>query len=144
VIAAAVYVDRLRAQAEAAAATETAWRKEAATRTEQLARKRAEAFRRWNVLRDMGEAMRGVADRDHAVGAGIANVRERLGWPSVPSDSQQEVLTALRPVALAMLEPEGDVGGSVTTFEDWFLTRTGRGFWTLLDQPVVDTPVVDF
>ena len=143
-IAAAAYIDRLRAQAETAAATEKAWRKEAATRTELLAQQRAEAFRRWNVLRDMGNAMRGVEDQDQAIGAGIANVRERLGWPSAPSDTQQEVLTALRPVALGMLEPEGDVDGSLTTFENWFLTRTGRSFWTLLDQPVVDTPVVDF
>jgi hypothetical protein len=144
VIAAARYLDNLRAGAEAAAAAEAAWRKEAAARTELLERARAESFRRWNVLRAMSGAMRGIDDREQAVAAGLGNVCERLGWRSVADESQQAVLTALRPVAVAMLEPEGDVDAAVSTFEDWFLARTGRGFWTLLDQRVVDTPVVDF
>jgi len=142
--AAAEFLAGLHAQANAAAAEETAWRKEAARRGKLLEQARAHAFRRWNVLRDLSAAMQGDAeDREAAVARGLAQVRQRLGWPDVPDASRQAVLEALRPVALALLG-EGEPAETVVTFESWFEARTGGSFWALLDQPAYDTPVVDF
>jgi hypothetical protein len=141
---AAEFMAGLHAQANAAAAEETAWRQEAARRGELLERARAHAFRRWNVLRELSAAMQGDAeDREAAVARGLAQVRQRLGWPDVPDASRQAVLEALRPVAEALLG-NGEPQEAVAAFETWFETRTGASFWALLDQPVYDTPVVDF
>ena len=138
------FLAELHSRASAAAAEETAWRQEAAKRGKMLETKRAHAFRRWNVLRDLSAAMPADAgDRDAAVALGLAQLRQRLGWPEAPDPSRQAVLEALRPVALALLG-EGKPTEAIAAFEAWFETRTGGSFWALLDQPVHDTPVVDF
>ena len=138
------FLAELHSRASAAAAEETAWRQEAAKRGKMLETKRAHAFRRWNVLRDLSAAMPGEPeDRDAAVACGLAQVRQRLGWQDTPDPSRQAVLDALRPVALALVG-EGDPGEAIAAFEAWFEARTGNNFWALLDQPVQDMPVVDF
>ena len=141
---AAEFLAELHAQANAAAAEEAAWRQEVARRGRLLEQARAHAFRRWNVLRDLSAAMQGDAeDREAAVARGLAQVRQRLGWPDAPDPSRQAVLDALRPVAEALLG-NGEPQEAVAAFETWFETRTGASFWALLDQPVQDMPVVDF
>lgn len=138
------FLTELHARAQAAAAEETAWRQEAARRGRQLEQARAHSYRRWNVLRDLGAALQGdLEDRDAAVARGLAQLRQRLGWPEAPDPSRQAVLDALGPVALALLG-EGEPDEAVAAFEAWFEARTGGSFWDLLDQPVQDMPVVDF
>lgn len=138
------FLTELHARAQTAAAEETAWRREAARRGRLLETVRAHAFRRWNLLRDLAAAMPGEPeDRDAAVAHGLAQLRQRLGWPDPPDPSRQAVLDALRPVALALLG-EGEPDEAVAAFEAWFEARTGGSFWALLDQPVQDMPVVDF
>ena len=138
------FLTGLRARAEAAAAEEAAWRQEAARHGRALELARTHAFRRWNVLRDLHAAMQGGGeDRELSVARGLAQVRQRLGWPDAPEPSRQAVLDALRPVAVALLG-EGEPDAAIAEFEGWFETRTGGSFWALLDQPVYDTPVVDF
>ena len=141
---AAAFLTDLHARAQTAAAEETAWRQEAARRGRLLEQTRAHAFRRWNVLRDLDAAMAGEPeDRDAALARGIAQLRQRLGWPDAPDPARQAVLDALRPVALALLG-KGEPDEAVAAFEAWFEARTGGSFWALLDQPVQDMPVVDF
>ena len=137
------FLTDLRARAEAAAAEEASWRQEAARRGKALELARTHAFRRWNVLRDLHRAMQGGEERELAVARGLAQVCQRLGWPEAPDPARQAVLDALRPVAAALLG-EGEPDAAVAAFEGWFEARTGGSFWALLDQPVYDTPVVDF
>ena len=138
------FLAELHARASAAAAEETAWRQQAAKRTRTLEQARAHAFRRWNVLRDLSAVMAGEPeDPEAAVVLGLAQLRQRLGWPGTPDPFRQDVLEALRPVALALLG-EGAPDGAIEAFEAWFEARTGNSFWALLDQPIADMPVVDF
>jgi len=143
--AAASYLDNLAAAAERAGAAEDAWRREATQRTAALAEARAFAFRRLNLMRAVGAAVAGEPEEPAALAAGAAAFRARLGWETL-SETQTAIEGRFQPVLLALFErhpPEGQAA-ALEAFEAWYRGSYGKAFWDLFEQPVLETPRVDF
>lgn len=144
----AVVLARLDAAKVAADVAETAYRAEAARRTEELARERAHAWRRADLMRSLAAALDGIGDAEMAVAAGQALLRARLGW-SDDSEARAEVLARFAPVAVALFEMESEAApeaalAALAAFEDWYATTRQSAFWYLFEHYLPDTPLVDF
>jgi hypothetical protein len=145
------YLEELHATARAAEQAEAAYRREAARRIVELERERTFAFRRYTLVKNVLAAMRPQAEEAAAVEAARAHLRERFGWPAGQDERHGPVLDAFAPVAAslylaALPEPEVpcDPAQAMAEFERWFEARSGRSFWSLQDEPAVQTPLVDF
>jgi hypothetical protein len=145
-------LDALKAAANQAAASETAFRRDIALRIKALERERAFAFRRLNLMRAVAAAVTGPEKDDDAVAAGVAALRDEIGWVGA-SEARTEVLDRFAEVARALravvapteadAEPP-DPLAALDAFEAWYAdTHTGP-FWALFDQYVPENPVVDF
>ena len=147
----ASFIEALDAAAKGAAATETAYRREAAERIKQLERERSFAYRRVNLLKPIAEAAAGAESEEMAVGGSQAILRAKLGW-SGDSEARSAVLTEFAKVARALFvtlhsteeQPAADVLTLLKEFEAWYETTYRKPFWDLFDQPMPETPLVDF
>jgi hypothetical protein len=148
---AASFIGWLRTAAESAAAAEAAFRSEAAERITSLERERAFAFRRFNLMRAVAEGVASAEDEEIAAAAGIGILRSRLDWTE-GSDRQAAILSQFANVARALHacrpeETEAGISGAaraLAEFEAWYEQTVGAPFWALFDQPMEDTPRVDF
>ena len=134
---------------------ETAYRKRAAARIEELARERASAHRRLNLIRAIAEALAGNSDTEEAVASARLAVCRELGWTDRTA-RQNEVLKRLTPVLLCL--GENELPGEQSTdeessspalielraFESWYRSETGTDFYDLFDRYFPETPRVDF
>ena len=147
----AALLERLQAAASDAAAAETAYRREAAARIRALERERSFAFRRVNLIKPIADAVARADSEEMAVGAGQAILRAKLGW-SGDSEARSAVLTEFAKVAKALFaalhprddQPPADVLTPLKDFESWYEAKHGVPFWDLFDQPMPETPLVDF
>jgi hypothetical protein len=158
------YIDGLQQAAGKAQSVEAEYRQEASVRIATLERERAFAFRRMNLMRSIAEAaMPQVEDssdapersgEEIAVARALALLRIRLGWSS-DSEMQDATLARFTPVAIALCRasigedqngPDAtpDIGEALGRFEDWYEKAYGVSFWTLFENPMPDTPRVDF
>ena len=147
----ASFIETFDAAAKGAAATETAYRREAAERIKQLERERSFAYRRVNLLKPIAEAAAGAESEEMAVGGSQAILRAKLGW-SGDSEARSAVLAEFAKVARALfanLHPSDDrappdVLSLLKDFEAWYEATYRKPFWDLFDQPMPETPLVDF
>jgi hypothetical protein len=149
----ATILDTLEATARSAGAAEAAFRREAAERIKTLERERSHAFRRLNLLRPIVEAVARAESEEMAVAGSQAILRAKLGW-SDDSEARSTILTRFAAVVKGMfttLHPpsEGlaesvDILALLGAFEAWYEVVHRASFWDLLDQPMQETPVVDF
>jgi hypothetical protein len=149
------YLDALKVEAEHANVAEDAFRRSIVTRTKELERERAFAFRRLNLMRAVAEAIASVESEEIAVAASAATLRGRLGWSS-DSDARTEVISRFAPVAQAMFaqlapeeveeekEPLPDAAAALSEFESWYTATHPVAFWVLFENVMPETPVVDF
>lgn len=162
---AAQFLERLRQAAESAAATETAYRREAWARIADLERGRAFAFRRANLMQAIGEAVRetaedsqgepGQAGEEMAIARALAMLRTRLGWTS-DSESRSAVLMRFAPFAATFYratKPPGEaapagaeagIADALAAFESWYEEAHRIPFWSLFENSMPETPLVDF
>lgn len=146
----AVLLDALRAAAEHAAEAENAFRRDSAQRITVLERERAFAFRKLNLMRAVMKAVGAAAKPDEAVAAGVAALRDELGWVGA-SAARTEVLERFAAVVAALVPADDgvaadrpDPGAALADFEAWYVETHPLPFWALFDQYVSETPVVDF
>jgi hypothetical protein len=149
---AAAFLVALKESADSAAAVEKAYRSEAAERIRALEQARAFAYRKWNVMRPVVEAVTGAESGEIGVAAGQAVLRSRLGWTS-DSEARSAVLSHFAPIAKAIFglrttvgrdEPAADVREALAAFEQWYAATYAVPFWSLFEQPMAETPLVDF
>ena len=149
----ATILDTLEATARSAGAAEAAFRREAAERIKTLERERSHAFRRLNLLRPIVEAVARAESEEMAVAGGQAILRAKLGW-SNDSEARSAILTRFAAVVKGMfatLHPPSerqavpaDILALLGAFEAWYEVVHRASFWDLFDQPMQETPVVDF
>ena len=156
------YIERLQQTADKAQSAETAYRREAATRIAALDRERAFAFRRMNLMRSVAEAAKPqMADdtdpaersgEEIAVARALALLRVRLGWSS-DSETRDATLAHFAPVVIAlhlasggaeMPDETSGIDDALGHFEAWYEKAHGVSFWMLFENPMQDTPRVDF
>jgi hypothetical protein len=149
------YLDELRALAESCGQEETAYREESQKRLAALADRRARAYRRYNLVREMIELARPVPDEAACIAAQTTGILAEAGWSDADA-AYREVAEALAPVArlvhadlhgLAESAPRSgnSVPRALETFEAWYRERFGTEFPALQprDAPSFQ-PLVDF
>jgi hypothetical protein len=149
--ASATFLQTLDAAARLASATEKAYRAEAATRIKALERERSYAFRRLGLLQSMADAVARAESEEVAVASSLALLRAKLGW-ATDSEVRSAALTQFAPVPKAIFAnldaaaaADGpDVVAALAAFEDWYRSAHPTAFWELFDQPMAETPLVDF
>ncbi|NNM72440.1 hypothetical protein [Enterovirga aerilata] len=129
---------------------EAALREDFARRIAALAEERAFAFRRLNLLTAITDSVTRADDEDMAAVYGLSHLRHRLGW-SETEGVRDEVLERFAPVCRALHaasrpepDPEADPGAELARFEAWYRERVGSSFWVLFENPMPETPLVDF
>ncbi len=86
-----------------------------------------------------------------AVGGSQAILRAKLGW-SGDTEARSAVLTEFAKVAQALFanfhpaedRAPADVLALLREFEAWYEATHRASFWDLFDQPMPETPLVDF
>jgi hypothetical protein len=162
--AASNYIEGLQRAADRAQSAESVYRQEATARIAILERERAFAFRRMNLMRSIAESVSGKVEDNNgaeertgeeiAVARALALLRVKLGWSS-DSEMRNATLAKFTPVAFALYralsgehqkapEPPPDIGETLVRFEDWYEEAYGISFWMLFENPIPDTPRVDF
>ena len=134
-----------------AATAETAYRREAAGRIKQLERERSFAYRRVNLMKPIADVVARAESEEMAVGGSQAILRAKLGW-SGDSEAHSAILTEFAKVARALFvtlhsteeKPAADVLALLSEFEAWYEASYRKPFWDLFDQPMPETPLVDF
>jgi hypothetical protein len=147
----AAFLEILQGAASNAASAETAYRREAAAHIKQLERERSFAFRRVNLMKPIADAAVRAESEEMAVAGSQAILRAKLGW-SGDTEVRSAVLTEFAKVAQALFAnfhpAEGQHPADVLTllkdFETWYEATHRTPFWDLFDQPMPETPLVDF
>lgn len=151
-MSASSFLDTLKDAAENAGTAEEALRREFAERTKRLADERAFAYRRYNLIRAVAEAVATAESEEIAVAAGNGILRTKLGWDS-DSEARTETLASFAAVSTAMFvalspiegeAPPSDVLGALRAFEDWYAQTHPQPFWVLFEHYMPETPLVDF
>ena len=151
------FVASLCVDAKACEDAEDAFRRTMNARVAELAEARAFANRRMNVMRSLFDTVSRLEERDAAVAAALAALRQRLGWVE-DSAARDEVLAAYRKVAEAAFaathpadekdEPAvdiaDDIAGALAGFEAWYVEARGKPFWVLFEHYMPETQLVDF
>ncbi len=146
------FLDMLKDAAENAGAAEEALRREFAERTKRLADDRAFAYRRYNLVRAVAEAVAGAESEEIAVAAGNGILRTKLGWDS-DSEARTETLSRFAAVSKEMFAalappddeaPPPDVLAALRAFEQWYAETHPQSFWVLFEHYMPETPLVDF
>ena len=147
----AAFLEVMQRAASDAASAETTYRREAAERIKQLERERSFAFRRVNLMKPIADAAARAESEEMAVAGSQAILRAKLGW-SGDSEVRSAVLTEFAKVAQALFaslhpveeQPPADVLALLKDFEAWYEATHSTPFWDLFDQPMPETPLVDF
>src|SRR5262249_8005674 len=108
-------------------------------------------FRRLNLMLAVTEAVRSADSEELAVVNAQTMLRARLGWNS-DSAFRTSVFEQFRPVVLAAFRegkseskaPASDVHEDLAAFELWDAETWSAAFWNLFENPMPDTPRVDF
>lgn len=142
------YLQYLKQDAEAAKAAELDYRREATRRIAGLEEQRAFAFRRLNLMQAIIQAIAPDDSEEIAVANALATLRSRLGWVG-DSEARDEFLEQFTPVAVALAratarQDGADIAGALSAFETWHVESRGVPFWALFEQPMPETPRVDF
>ena len=147
------FLDALELAADRATAAESDFRRGIAARIKALESERAFAFRRLNLMRAIAEVVAGAESEEIAVAGAGAVLRTRLGWSS-ESEARTAVLSRLAPVAQVMFAslvpsddedaPRPDVIKALAEFETWYAETHPGPFWSLFENYMPETPVVDF
>jgi hypothetical protein len=146
------YLDDLKHAAERASVAEDSLRREIAQRVKAAEQERAIAFRRLNLMRAIAETIASAESEEIAVAGAGAALRARLGW-NQPNDMRDAIITQFAAVAQAMFadlappqaeQDQPDVLGSLAEFERWYAQNYPTPFWTLFENYMPETPVVDF
>jgi hypothetical protein len=148
---AAPFLQALEAAANGSAAAETAFRREAADRIKGLERARSFAYRRVNLMRPIADAVTRAESEEMAVAAGLAILRAKLGWAS-DSEARSAILVRFTPLIQGIFadqnpkpdQPASDILSRLAEFEAWYEAEHRKSFWDLFDQPMPETPLVDF
>lgn len=167
--AVAPFVHTLEAEASRAAAAEATYRRETAARIKELERERSFAFRRLNLMQAVAAATGRAESEELAVAGGLAILRSKLGW-SNDTEARSATLAQFAPVAKALFAlrpkqpdsleipaaeqpapetpvpetPALDVLDALSAFETWYEATHRTSFWALFEQPIPETPLVDF
>lgn len=147
------FLDALKLAADRASAAESDFRRGIAERIKALESERAFAFRRLNLMRAIADVVAGAESEETAVAGASAVLRAKLGWSS-DSDARATVVSCFTPVAEAMFAslapsddedaPQPDVLKALAAFEAWYADTHPVPFWTLFENYMPETPVVDF
>jgi hypothetical protein len=147
------FLDDLKRATERATAAENDFRREIAQRIKALENERAFSFRRYNLMRAIGDVVASAESEEIAVAGATAMLRAKLGWSS-DSEARTDVVSRFAPVAQAMFAslapsdheeaPEPDVIAALAEFERWYGETHSNPFWILFDHYMPETPVVDF
>jgi len=146
------FLDGLEAETRHASAAEEAFRRQIVARTRELEQQRAFSFRRLNLMRAVTEAVTAADAAESASASAAAVLRGRLGWVS-ESEARAEVLARFEPVTRAVFAaggerdvdgPPPDIRGALAEFESWYAATHPVPFWTLFENVMPETPVVDF
>ena len=147
------YLEALRAAAHRCTEAEDEFRRTIASRLKQLEQERAFSYRRFNLVNEVSGAVASAESAEIAVAVATAVLRARLGWVS-DSDARIAVTSGFAPVAQAMFEslappesddePKPDVIEALARFEAWYLETYHNPFWTLFENVMPETPIVDF
>jgi hypothetical protein len=145
------FLDALKAAAEGADTAEARLRKEFDERIRALEQERAFAYRRFNLMRSVADAISPAQDEAQAVAIARTTLRTRVGWEE-DSETRAETLSRFAPVAraaFASLAPpeaeaeDADVPRALREFEEWYLAARGQPFWNLFDQYIPELPLVE-
>ncbi|MDX8529183.1 hypothetical protein RFM68_32570 [Mesorhizobium sp. MSK_1335] len=99
-------------------------------------------------MQAIADAVAPAESEDIAVAHAFAALRTSLGW-NADSEARSEVISHFAPVALAMFRVSNgnrsaSIHAALANFERWFFECRNSVFWTLFEQQMPDTPVVDF
>lgn len=146
------FLDELKLAADRATAAEDEFRRSIVERTKLLDRERAFAFRRFNLMRAVVDAVAAADSEEIAVASAMAVLRAKLGWAS-DSEARVAVFSRFAPVAQAAFAalslpaaatPQSDVGNALSAFEIWYQETHPGPFWMLFETYLPETPRVDF
>jgi hypothetical protein len=147
------FLDALERAADRATAAESDFRRGIAERIKALESERAFAFRRLNLMRAIAEVVAGAESEEVAVAGAGAVLRTKLGWSS-ESEARTAVVSRFAPVAQVMFAslapsededaPRPDVIKALAEFETWYAETHPGPFWSLFENYMPETPVVDF
>ena len=143
------FIENLHKTADAAAAAETEFRREAARHIAMLESERTFAFRRLNLMRAVADAVARAETEEAAITEGLAALRAKLDWPR---ESEAPFFPRFTAVAQALFtslkagdkELDRGVAEALAEFEQWYASAHGAPFWTLFELPMAETPRVDF
>jgi hypothetical protein len=149
----APFLATLELAASRSAQAESDIRREWAERLKTLERERAFAYRRFNFMRAIAEAVATAESEEIGVATAAAAMRAKLGWWD-ESDARTEVLSRFAPVAQQVFAdlvpvveeeaPPPDVLGALAAFETWYRETHPHPFWMLFENGMPETPLVDF
>jgi hypothetical protein len=102
-------------------------------------------------MRPIAEAVTRADSEEMAVAGSQAILRAKLGWSS-DSEARAAILMQFAPVARGLYAdqhsqadaPPADVLALLGAFESWYEANHRGSFWDLFDQPMPETPLVDF
>ena len=153
------FLDKLGAEAEAFARTESDYRAESRRRLETLAADRTRAFRRYNLLKGMAGAAGPDMEPEVAIRASVAFATQETGWSEsaegygdlceqlgkVAAGIHDEVCrAALDDAATNPGQRPPDVEATFADFESWHRERFGGEFLDRLQREAIFYPSVDF
>ncbi|RIK96896.1 MAG: hypothetical protein DCC74_09215 [Proteobacteria bacterium] len=157
------FLDGLEQQAHDASAAEENFRRDIAKRLRELEQERAFGFRRFNLMRSVIDAVASGKDEEEALAKGRETVAQELQI-GAETAVNLETLQRFEPVLRAcwgacVAEPEAadaaDAGTGAETagaaavaaalkeFEAWFSTARNGSFLSLMDQEIVELPLVE-
>ena len=145
------YLDELDQQAKAANVAEDEFRRNITHRIRELEQARAFAFRRLNVMKSIAQAVAEAKDEEEVKAKASAAFLAEVSWTG-GSQSQRDVVEKFMPVALAVWhagKPEADEGtagkiaAELAAFEAWFAQNREAPFLTLMQQEVLELPLVE-
>jgi hypothetical protein len=147
------FLDDLKHATERAAAAENEFRRDIARRIKAMEDERAFAFRRYNLMRAVADAVASAESEEIAIAGATVILRSKLGW-SNDSEARSAVLSHFSPVAQAAFAsltpadeketPRPDVLAVLGEFERWYAATHPNPFWVLFENYMPETPVVDF
>lgn len=151
------YFEELNSAARDANVAEELYRKDALARIKQLELERAFAFRRLNLIKAVASSMTGAKDDAEATARASAAFLGEIGWTGA-SEMQREVLgrflpviTALRDATREPADPgdaprEADkplIKQELAAFEKWYAEKRNAPFLSLMEQEVLELPLVE-
>lgn len=143
------YLADLEDTARAASAREEEYRREIAVKVREHEQERAFAFRRFNLMKEIAAGVSDAKDEEEAKDRGLAAFNRELGWTGA-TEMQRQTAERFLPVVMACwraAQPDADeaqaVSAALADFEAWYADNRKGPFLTLLEQEVVELPLVE-